>query len=86
MISHLTPSPNSACFTPLKSTTGMERDLRYISVFVKEEEREAAEEDTKVQMKKVKEEFANSKEREEIIGILLNEPRQDSITCCGFHP
>lgn len=37
-------------------------------------------------MKKVKEEFANSKEREEIIGILLNEPRQDSITCCGFHP
>lgn len=57
----------------LEKYYGMERDLRYISVFGKEEEREATKEETKAQINKVKEEFANAKGKEEIIGILLNE-------------
>jgi hypothetical protein len=68
----------------LEKYYGIERDLRYISVFVKEEEREATEEDTKAQLKKVKEEFANAKEREEIIGILLNESRRIASRAAVF--
>lgn len=68
----------------LEKYYGIERDLRYISVFVKEEEREATDEDTKAQLKKVKEEFANAKEREEIIGILLNESRRIASRAAVF--
>ncbi len=68
----------------LEKYYGIERDLRYISVFVKEEEKEASEEDTKAQLKKVKEEFANAKEREEIIGILLNESRRIASRAAVF--
>ncbi len=68
----------------LEKYYGIERDLRYISVFVKEEERETTEEATKAQMKKVKEEFANAKEREEIIGILLNESRRIASRAAVF--
>ncbi len=60
----------------LEKYYGIERDLRYISVFGKEEERETTKEDAKAQLQKVKEIFANVKEREEIIGILLNESRR----------
>jgi hypothetical protein len=61
----------------LEKYYGIERDLRYISVFVKEEEREeATKEDAKAQLQKVKEQFANVREREEIIAILLNESRR----------
>ncbi len=68
----------------LEKYYGIERDLRYISVFVKEEERETTKEDAKAQVKKVKEEFANAKEREEIIGILLNESRRIASRAAVF--
>jgi hypothetical protein len=68
----------------LEKYYGIERDLRYISVFVKEEERETTKEDTKAQLKKVKEEFANAKEREEIIAILLNESRRIASRAAVF--
>ena len=68
----------------LEKYYGIERDLRYITVFVKEEEREASGEDTKAQLKKVKEEFANAKEREEIIGIILNESRRIASRAAVF--
>ena len=68
----------------LEKYYGIERDLRYISVFVKEEERETTEEDTKALLKKVKEEFANAKEREEIIAILLNESRRVASRAAVF--
>ncbi|MDA8106442.1 MAG: hypothetical protein M0Z71_13815 [Nitrospiraceae bacterium] len=60
----------------LEKYYGMERDLRYISIFGKEEEKESTEEATKDQLKKIKEQFANAKEKEEIVGILLNESRK----------
>jgi hypothetical protein len=62
----------------LEKYYGIERDLRYISTFGKEEEEptKSTAEDHKEQMRKVKEEFANAKEKEEIIGILLNESRK----------
>lgn len=57
----------------LEKFYGTERDLRYISIFGKEEEKEAAVSDSKDQLRKVKEEFANVRDKEEIIGILLKE-------------
>jgi hypothetical protein len=53
---------------------GVERDMRYISTFGHEEEGQAKTgvKDYKEQMRKVKEEFANAREKEEVIGLLLN--------------
>jgi hypothetical protein len=68
----------------LEKYYGIERDLRYISVFVKEEERETTREDAKAQLQKVKLEFANVKDREEIIGILLNESRRIALRAAVF--
>jgi hypothetical protein len=60
----------------LEKYYGIKRDLRYISIFGKEEEKESAKQDTKEQFAKVKEQFANAREKEEIIGILLNESKK----------
>lgn len=68
----------------LEKYYGMERDLRYISILGKEEEREASVDQTKEQLRKVKEEFANAKEKEEIIGILLNESKKISSRAAIF--
>jgi hypothetical protein len=58
----------------LEKYYGIERDLRYISTFGHEEEEQArtGTEDLKERMCKVKEEFANAREKEEVIGLLLN--------------
>jgi len=60
----------------LEKHYGIKRDLRYISVFRKEE---AAEEkkpdDVTEQFLKVTEQFAGVRDREEVIGILLNETK-----------
>jgi hypothetical protein len=55
---------------------GVERDLRYISIFGKEEEQEPTKEDSKEQLMKVKVQFANAREKEEVIGILLSESKK----------
>lgn len=60
----------------LEKYYGVERDLRYISIFGKEEEAPAEKDRNLEHLNKVKEEFANAKNREEIIGILLNESRK----------
>jgi len=55
---------------------GIKRDLRYISVFGSEADHEKPPpEDSKQQLLKVKEQFANVCEKEEVIGILLNETK-----------
>ena len=54
----------------------IKRDLRYISVFGSEEDqKKTTPEDSKEQLLKVKEQFANVREKEEVIGILLNETK-----------
>ena len=72
----------------LEKYYGMERDLRYISIFGKEGEQEQEEpkdsEESKKQLTKIKEEFANAKERDEIIGLLLNESRKISSRAAIF--
>ncbi len=60
----------------LEKYYGTERDLRYISIFGKEEEQEPPKDKNKEQFAKIKEQFANAKDREEIIGLLLNEARR----------
>jgi hypothetical protein len=70
----------------LEKYYGAERDLRYISIFSKEEA-EAAEkrgEDSKELFLKVKEQFAGVKEKEEVIGILLNESKKISSRAAVF--
>jgi hypothetical protein len=62
----------------------IKRDLRYVSILGKEEERETTAEEAKAKLKKVKEEFANAKEKEEIIGILLNESRKIASRAAVF--
>jgi hypothetical protein len=62
----------------LEKYYGTERDLRYISIFGKVEEEAKTKDKNKGRLLKVKKEFANAQEKEEIIGILLNETR--SIT------
>jgi hypothetical protein len=62
----------------LEKYYGTERDLRYISIFGKVEEEAKTKDKNKGHLLKVKKEFANAQEKEEIIGILLNETR--SIT------
>jgi MshEN domain len=56
----------------LEKYYGIKRDLRYISVFGKEEEKEPTKDKTEEQLRKVKEEFADAKGKEEIIGLLLS--------------
>ncbi len=68
----------------LEKYYGIERDLRYISVFGKEEEKEATKEEAKEQLQKVKLEFANVKDREETIGLLLNESRRIASRAAVF--
>lgn len=68
----------------LEKYYGTERDLRYISIFGKEEEKDATGDEGKEQVRKVKEEFSNAKEKEEIIGILLNESRKISSRAAIF--
>ena len=69
----------------LEKYYGIKRDLRYISVFGKEE---AAEEkkpdDVKEQLLKVKEQFAGVRDREEVIGILLNETKPLASRASAF--
>ncbi|MEJ2696028.1 MAG: hypothetical protein P8013_05210 [Candidatus Sulfobium sp.] len=62
----------------LEKYYGAERDLRYISIFGKEEEEEKAStrDETKEQLRKVKEEFADAKGKEEIIGLLLSHSKK----------
>jgi len=59
----------------LEKYYGMERDLRYISLFGKEEEQAVPKDKSKEHLNKVKEEFVNAKNKEEIIGLLLNEAK-----------
>lgn len=60
----------------LEKYYGVERDLRYISIFGKEEEKKSTTQETKEQLTKIKEQFANAREKEEIIGILLSESKK----------
>lgn len=72
----------------LEKYYGTERDLRYISIFGKdgdqEQERPKDSEESKKQMAKIKEEFANAKGRDEIIGLLLNESKKMSTRAAIF--
>jgi hypothetical protein len=70
----------------LEKYYGMERDLRYVSIFGKEGEQEEPKdnEESKKQLTKIKEEFANAKERDEIIGLLLNESKKISSRAAIF--
>lgn len=60
----------------LEKYYGTERDLRYISIFGKEEEQDNTKDKNREHLEKVKNELANAKDKEEIIGILLNEARR----------
>jgi hypothetical protein len=72
----------------LEKYYGMERDLRYISIFGKEgeheEEKPKDQEEGRRQLAKIKEEFAHAKERDEIIGLLLNESKKISSRAAIF--
>jgi len=72
----------------LEKYYGLERDLRYISIFGRESEQEQEKtgnaEETKKHLAKVKEEFANAKSRDEIIGLLLNETKRISSRAAIF--
>jgi MshEN domain len=70
----------------LEKYYGVERDLRYIGTFgnSEEEQKKTTAEAHKEQMNKVKEEFADAREKEEIIGLLLNESRRISSRAAIF--
>ena len=68
----------------LEKYYGTERDLRYISILGKEEENKSNADEAKEHLKKVREEFANAREKEEIIGILLNESRRTASRAAIF--
>ncbi|MDH4230646.1 MAG: hypothetical protein OEW04_01295 [Nitrospirota bacterium] len=72
----------------LEKYYGLERDLRYISIFGREgeqeQERQKDSEESKKYLAKVKEEFANVKDRDEIIGLLLNETKKNSSRAAIF--
>ena len=72
----------------LEKHYGLERDLRYISIFGRESEQEQEKtgnrEETKKYLTKVKEEFANAKSRDETIGLLLNETKRISSRAAIF--
>ncbi len=52
------------------------RDIRYISIFGKDEAEAVPGKDNKEQVKKVKEAFSGAREKEEIIGILISETKK----------
>ena len=68
----------------LEKYYGVERDLRYISTFGKEDEQDSAKEDTGEELRKLKEQFANAREKEEIIGIILSESKKISTRAAIF--
>ncbi|GAB4491360.1 MAG: general secretion pathway protein GspE [Thermodesulfovibrionales bacterium] len=69
----------------LEKYYNIERDLRYISTFLKDdEEKKPAAEESADQLRKVKEEFSNAREKEEIIGVLLNETNKIAKRCGIF--
>ena len=72
----------------LEKYYGLERDLRYISIFNGEEDKESLKpkdsEESKKQLLKIKEEFANARERDEIIGLLLSESQKISSRAAIF--
>lgn len=58
----------------LEKYYGVERDLRYISTTLKDEETEKSQgEDSAERLRKIKEAFTNVHDKEEIIGLLLSE-------------
>ncbi len=62
-------------FYCLEKYYGIKRDLRYISVFGQAEAQEEKKDDAEERIRKVKEQFAGVRDREEVIGILLNETK-----------
>ena len=70
----------------LEKYYGVERDLRYIGTFgnSEEEQTKTTAEMHREQMNKVKEEFAGAREKEEIIGIMLNESKKISSRAAIF--
>lgn len=72
----------------LEKYYGLERDLRYISIFGKEgeqaQEKPKDSEEAKKQLAKIKEAFANAKDRDEIIGLLLDESKKISARAAIF--
>ena len=72
----------------LEKYYGLERDLRYISIFGKEgeqaQEKPKDGEEAKKQLAKIKEAFANAKDRDEIIGLLLDESKKISARAAIF--
>jgi hypothetical protein len=59
----------------LEKLYGHARDLRYISIFGKEEEKGKKIDRDKKHILRIKTEFANAHNRDEVIGILLNESK-----------
>lgn len=74
----------------LEKYYGLERDLRYISIFGKEgehlQEKPKDSEEGKKQLAKIKEAFADAKDRDEIIGLLLDESKKISARAAIFIP
>jgi hypothetical protein len=69
----------------LEKYYGLKRDLRYISVFGKEDvQEEKKPEDAAKQVIKVKEQFAGVRDKEEVIGILLNETKSAAARAAAF--
>lgn len=63
----------------------IKRDLRYISVFGREEAQEEKKpEDAAKQILKVKEQFAAVRDKEEVIGVLLNETKRVASRAAVF--
>ncbi|MDA8079060.1 MAG: hypothetical protein M0Z79_09005 [Nitrospiraceae bacterium] len=60
----------------LEKYYGVARDIRYISIFSKDEAEAVPGKDNKEQVRKVKEAFSSAREKEEIIGILLSETKK----------
>jgi len=69
----------------LEKYYGIKRDLRYISAFGGEEAPEEKKpEDTAKQVLKVKEQFAAVRDKEEVIGILMNETKPVAARAAVF--
>ena len=72
----------------LEKYYGLERDLRYISIFGKNgeeaQEKPKDSEEGKKHLVKIKEAFANARERDEIIGLLLSETKKISLRAAIF--
>ncbi len=59
----------------LEKLYGLSRDLRYISIFGEDEDLQGQKERDEKHTLKIKTEFANAQNRDEVIGILLNESK-----------